>query len=79
MQVINSKKDMDMKKKYMKPSIVVEKCALPVLMQDVSIGKVGFGGGNGNLNDGDDEFSVDSKIMFYDDFGTFGSFDDHEY
>lgn len=69
---------MDMKKKYMKPSIVVEKSVLLALMEDVSVGRMGFGGGNGVIDDGSGKYTIDSKSMYYDGFGTFGTFDDED-
>ena len=56
-----------MKKKYIIPSIVVEKAGLPAVMDVLSAGKIEFGGGNGGTGDGG-KFSVDAK---YDAFGTF--------
>ena len=68
-------KDMNMKKKYMKPSIVVEVAVLPAIMGDTFItGSHDFGDGTGGTGDGQ-EFIVNSK---YNGFGTFDTFDDEE-
>lgn len=66
---------MDMKKKYMKPSIVVEKAVLPAVMETLSAGRREFGGGTGDTGSGGD-FILESKSLYYDGFGTFGTFDD---
>lgn len=68
-------KDMNMKKKYMKPSIVVEVAVLPAIMGDTFIaGSQDFGGGTGGTGDGQ-EFIVNSK---YNGFGTFDTWEDEE-
>ena len=65
-----------MKKKYMKPSIVVEKAVLPALMGDLSAGRLEFGG-TGDTGSG---FVIESKSLYYDGFGSFDTFDeDDEY
>ena len=67
-----------MKKKYIKPSIVVEMAVLPAVMDDLSAGRIEFGGGSGDADGGggDGEFIIEGK---YGGFGSFGSFDDDEY
>ena len=67
---------MDMKKKYMKPSIVVEKAVLPAIMDTLSAGRIDFGGGTGDTGSG--EFIIEAKSMYNDGFGTFDTFDDEE-
>ncbi len=70
---------MDMKKKYMKPSIVVEKAVLPAIMDTISAGRLEFGGGTGDTGSGSG-FVIESKSMYYDCFGTFDTYDeDDEY
>jgi hypothetical protein len=69
-----------MKKKYIKPSIVVEKAVLPAIMEFLSADVMEFAGGNGGTGggtgDGTAPVHVDSKFMRYDGFGAFDTFDD---
>ena len=67
-----------MKKKYMKPSIVVEKSVLPAIMNTLSADYMEFGGGTGGTGDGVTPTIVESKYMGYDGFGTLGTYDDED-
>ena len=69
---------MDMRKKYMKPSIVVEKAVLPAIMDILSAGKLEFGGGSGGTGDGVTPTIVESKYMGYGGFGTVDTYDDED-
>lgn len=61
-----------MKKTYITPSVVVEASLLPALMDTLSVGTVGFGGGNGDAGGGN--FVIDSKAEGY--FGTWDEEDE---
>ena len=75
----HTKKNLTMKKIYIKPSITVEETVLPALLDSLSSGTVEFGGGNGGSGEGNPSPIPEAKSFGFRTFDIFDDEDDYDY